>query len=148
MSILPIFPEIICLSESRINQQPLSNLDLRGYKLFHNDSTTRAGGVAVYVNNNICAGLIPKLILYFDGCENLWLKRNDADVVISAIYRHPKNNSKVFLEYLNNSLAHNMFKNTKVYLVGDFNIDIASASSASNFATDYINLLASNGSFP
>ena len=41
-----------------------------------------------------------------------------------------------------------MLENTKVYLVGDFNIDIASTSSASNFATDYINLLASNGYFP
>ena len=45
--ILLISPEIICLSESRINQQPLSSLDLPGYKLFHNDSITRAGGVAV-----------------------------------------------------------------------------------------------------
>ena len=95
------------------------------------------------MNNNICAELIPELFLDIDGCENLWLKLNDADVVISAIYRHPKNNSKLFLDHLNNSLAHNMPKNTKVYLVGDFNIDIAS-----NFASDYINLLASNGYFP
>ena len=87
--------------------------------------------------------MIPELFLDIDGCENLWLKLNDADVVISAIYRHPKNNSKLFLDHLNNSLAHNMPKNTKVYLVGDFNIDIAS-----NFASDYINLLASNGYFP
>ena len=148
LCILPISPEIICLSESRINHQPLSNLDLPGYKLFHNDSATRAGGVAIYVNNNICAELIPQLVLDIDGCENLWLKLDDADVVISAIYRHPKNNSKLFLDHLNNSLAHNMLKNTKVYLVGDFNIDIASTSSAPNFATDFINLLASNGYFP
>ena len=92
--------------------------------------------------------MIPELFLDIDGCENLWLKLNDADVVISAIYRHPKNNSKLFLDHLNNSLAHNMLKNTKIYLVGDFNIDIASSSSASNFATDYINLLASNDYFP
>ena len=139
LCILPISPQIICLSESRINHQPLSNLDLSGLKLFHNDSATRAGGVAIHVNNNICAELIPELFLNIDGCENLWLKLNDADVVISAIYRHPKNNSKLFLDHLNNSLAHDMLKNTKVYLVGDFNVDIASTSSACNFATDYIN---------
>ena len=89
------------------------------------------------------------MFLDSDGCEYLWLKLNGADVVISAIYRHPKNNSKLFLDHLNNSLAHNRLKNTKVYyLFGDFNIDIASTSSASYFAADYINLLASNGYFP
>ena len=86
LCMLPISPEIICLSESQINHQPLSNLDLPGYKLFNNDSATRVGGVAIYVNNNICAELIPELFLDIDGCENLWLKLNDADVVISAIY--------------------------------------------------------------
>ena len=44
-----------------------------GYKLFHNDSATRAGSGAIYVNNNICAELIPELFLDIDGCENFWL---------------------------------------------------------------------------
>ena len=41
-----------------------------------------------------------------------------------------------------------MLENAKVYLDGNFNTDIAPMSRVSNLATDYINLLASNGYFP
>ena len=64
-------PKIICLSESRINQKPLINLELPNYQLDHIDSPTPAGGVAVYVSNELRIEIVSKLNMNIDGCENM-----------------------------------------------------------------------------
>ena len=106
MYLLPNNPDIICLSESRINQTLLINIDVPNYRLYRDDSPTRAGGVAVYVNNNISVEIMSKLILNIDECENIWLKLIQTDLVISAIYRYPKNIVTLFLEQLKNKLEN------------------------------------------
>jgi len=52
-------PEIICILETKLKNQPLINIELHGYTLSHNDSPTNAGGVAVNVANNISFELMP-----------------------------------------------------------------------------------------
>ena len=47
---LPCLPDIVCVSETRIKGDPLVNISLPQYILVHDDSTTRAGGVAIYVS--------------------------------------------------------------------------------------------------
>ena len=71
LCLLPTMPRIICLLESRINQKPLINLELPNYKLEHIDSPTPAGGVAVYVSNELCIEIVSNLSLNIDGCENM-----------------------------------------------------------------------------
>ena len=41
-------PDIICISETRLKQGPLINVNLPGFHLLHNDSPTNARGFAVY----------------------------------------------------------------------------------------------------
>ena len=41
--------DIICISETRLKQGPLINVNLPGFHLLHNDSPTNAGGVAMYI---------------------------------------------------------------------------------------------------
>lgn len=148
MYLLPRFPQIICLSEARINQTPLINIELPNYKLLHNDSPTRAGGVAIYVASNINIEIVSELYLNIEGCENIWIKLCDTDVIIAAIYRHPKNRVKTFIEHLNVNLE--LLKNSKVYLVGDININIDTSviHTTGSSSCDYINMLASNGFYP
>lgn len=141
LSLLSNRPQIICLSESRINQVPLINIELPDYKIFHDDSTTRAGGVAIYILNNISTDIISKFHLNTDGCENLWIKINAVDMILGVIYRHPKSSIKLFLEELNKNLEQ--MKNSNLYIIGDINLDISENSSA-----EYIDMLASNGYFP
>ena len=62
LCLLPIMPKIICLSESRINQKPLINLELPNYKLEHIDSPTLAAGVAVYVSNELRIEIFRNLV--------------------------------------------------------------------------------------
>ena len=66
------------------------------------------------------------------------------DIILGIIYRHPKSNAKIFVDE-NKTLGH--LKTTKVYLIGDININIFSINNA-KYACDYRNMLASNGYFP
>ena len=85
-----------------------------------------------------------------DGCENIWIKIKDSNVIIGTIYRHPKNDLRKFIIELNTSFEKIKSNNT-VYLIGDFNINLASTddtNSLSKSATAYIDMLSSNGYFP
>ena len=48
-----ISPDIICIYESRLKHNPLTSVNLPGYTLIHTNSPTNAGGVAMYIANNI-----------------------------------------------------------------------------------------------
>ena len=50
VSQLSFKPNVICLSESRINQ-PLENIEIDGYNFTNIKAEIQAGGVAVYVSN-------------------------------------------------------------------------------------------------
>ena len=67
LRLLRKIPEIICLTESRIDKDSLVNIEL----LFSNDSVTRVGGVAVYVADSFNAEIISSLYLDITGCENI-----------------------------------------------------------------------------
>ena len=84
-----------------------------------------------------------------DGCENIWRKIKDSNVNICTIYRHPKNDLRKFIIELNTSLEIIENNNTD-YLIGDFNINLASTddtNSLSNSATAYIDMISSMTTF-
>ena len=85
-----------------------------------------------------------------DGCENIWIKIKDSNFIIDTTYRHSKNNLRKFIIELNTS-PENLKNNNTVYLIGDFNINLASTDNTnnlSNSATAYVDMLSSNGYFP
>ena len=47
-------PDIIAISETKITYgQILVNVDINGYDFIHCDSTTKAGGVGIYIKKNV-----------------------------------------------------------------------------------------------
>ena len=103
--------------------------------------------MAVYVADTLNAEIISSLYLDITGCENIWLKMNCLNIVFGVIYRHPSNNTKLFLEQLNKNLE--LLNNAKLYLIGDLNINICSPNkNFSNDAIDFVNMLASYSFFP
>ena len=149
---LQIRPKIICLSESRINHKPFINIELPDYKFVHIDSPTSAGGVAVYISSELRFNILFNPSLDIDGCENIWIKLCHSDLLLGVIYRHPRSNVKLFTDQLNKTLEQ--LKTSKVYLIGDINInlspifDVSNKDSNVNSANEYVNMLASNGYFP
>ena len=149
---LPIRPKIICLSESRINHKPFINIELPDNKFVHIDSPTSAGGVAVYISSELHFNILFNLSLDIDGCENIWPKLCHSDLLLGVIYRHPRSNVKLFTDQLNKTLEQ--LKTSKVYLIGDMNINLSPIFNVSNndsnvnSGNEYANMLTSNGYFP
>ena len=117
-----------------------------GFHLLHNDSPTNAGGVAIYIAVSITFKYLPDLQINIKGCENIWIKLCQSNIVIETIYRHPQNDAHTFLDTLDQHL--DLLKNNKEFLIGDLNINISTSASRSNYAFDYLNVLASHGYFP
>ena len=45
LQLLPTLPQIIGISETKINDNPLTNISITNYTFLHANSTTRAAGV-------------------------------------------------------------------------------------------------------
>ena len=68
---LPCLPDIVCVSKTRIKGDPLVYILLPQYNLVHGDSTTRAGGVAIYVSKKFRFETEPKFKMKIDGGKDL-----------------------------------------------------------------------------
>ena len=139
---------IILLSETRININPLINIDIPGYTFFHYPSSTRAGGVGAYISNILNFTINENLSLNVAGCEDLWINvdfpSRKISYVFAVIYRHPGSNYNAFFEALNQNMQSLNRKGSKVAILGDINIDLNSDPEQSPFS-DYFLLLQSNG---
>ena len=56
-------PKVIAVTETRLNSNSISNVDLPNYNFFHADSPTLAGGTAIYTNTKAYATLVTEHIL-------------------------------------------------------------------------------------
>ena len=100
VSLPPFKPDVICLSESRINQ-PLKNIQLQGYNFLNGKPGKKAGGLAVYLRMKFNFTQLRSFQLY--GTESIWLKiwnnNSTKTILIGSIYRHPTEDSNKFLDY-------------------------------------------------
>ena len=62
-------PDVILITETRIQEHPAVNIEIQGYNLKFANSPTKAGGVAMYFTNFEIA---PKYNLEIEGCKNMW----------------------------------------------------------------------------
>ena len=58
LQLLPTLPQIIEISETKINDAPLTNISTPNYTFLHVNSTTRAGGVGLYNLNLVKINLL------------------------------------------------------------------------------------------
>ena len=101
----------MCVLETRIKRDPSVNISLPQYNFVHDDSTTRAGGVAIYVSKKFRFETKPKIKMKIDDYKDLWINILDKNSVkkftVGAIYRHPNADveaTEAFSEALSNSL--------------------------------------------
>ena len=147
---LQTLPHVICITKTRIKNQPLSNLDLPNYSFVHVNSTTNAGGAAMYISDN----------LKYKVCENqyqlcnseaLWVNiidQFDTSFVIGVIYRHPSQILiNAFIEDLSNCLTDYNKHSINYFTLGDLNINTSTINRSLD-AMHFINTLLSCGAFP
>ena len=99
------FPDIIGVTETKLNGNS-SQPEIEGYKFENVDSKSSAGGVGIFVANQIDYILREDLRLNIDDCEDIWIEvstktsnsRNRESMVIGLIYRHPRTHYLKFSE--------------------------------------------------
>ena len=124
----------MCLTKTRLKNQPLLNIYLPHYKFIHENVTnSAAGGVAIYVSNRYrCQLCLDQYQLNSSEC--LWLEvsenvNSQSKFIVGVVYRHPVqtliNN---FLGSFSTCLTHLSKSKTNFYILGDFNINLHHAN--------------------
>jgi len=143
-------PSIICVSETRFDDskisQQLDSTRAPGFNLIFNNSSTSAGGTAIYINEQIKFIERTDIKFNFPNCEACFVEisceNEKQNHIIGALYRHPNHNARLFTSYLRDFLEVFTTKNIKLTLMGDINIDLNKSNLASN---EYVNTLHSVG---
>ena len=127
--------DIIAISESKLNRDPIVDIKLTGYQTPIITLTEAAkGGTMIYVAERINFKSRKDLEIY--QCKDLEstfieiINPKESNHIIGEIYRHPNMNTSQFndnkLNELLGKLSHEM--NRKVYIAGDFNFDLLKTS--------------------
>ena len=150
LSMLSIKPSIIFISETRLHDSKLEwqlpQISIDGYDLFYNNSSTKAGGVAMYVSNKLKFIERTDIKFNFDNCEACFIEvlcANENDNhIFGTLYRHPIDYARSFTNYLGEFLETFTERKTKLTLLGDINIDLNKSNIVS---TEYVNTISSAG---
>ena len=111
-------PDIICITETKLNENVASDLDdivlhdsnvinITGYKFYHTLSTTNAGGAGLYVSNMCSYKVRNDLNICIDGeCEAKFVEiitssKKSKNIIVGSMYRHPhdSNHQAFFSEF-------------------------------------------------
>jgi len=144
-------PDIIAISETRLNNNSVSNIDLVNYNFFHNDSPTTAGGAGIYISKNLKTIMRPDLHLSMPLVESCWLEidpcNNKAHIIVGCVYRHPSANIEDFTSKLDALLKNLNQKKYQIFILGDINIDFLKCNTHS-LTEDYLEMLYTNNMLP
>ena len=146
LSELNVLPEIISISETKLNSQSTSNVNIAQYDYFHNDSPSKAGGVGLYVKNNVKYSLRNDLNLHLSNCKDIWIEIyfKTKSIILSTIYRHRTSNISEFHKKLRDTLIK--LENSKAHYIinGDVNNNLLNPNNSK--VKQYIDTLNSIGS--
>ena len=141
-------PDIIAISETKITYgQILVNVDINGYEFIHCDSTTKAGGVGIYIKKTLPYKQKSDINIKLSFVENIWIevKAATGPIVVGVIYRHPTtlvNDYECFTTNLCDIFTELCANNIAFYAVGDYNIDLMQINVNQNYRK-YVNSILS-----
>ena len=145
-------PDVIVLTESFLDSNSISTIQLNGYNDFHvvrGDS--KRGGVSIFTRNYLTVDSVEEYSFVDQEIEicTVSLKTRFDKYIISGIYRPRFKHHKVkeFSKKLSTMLKQNLFKTNKTVLIGDFNINLLEHQEH-NDTNDYLNKLQSLNYIP
>ena len=116
---IDIPPDIICLSETKLNSQSnIDDISIEGYHFFQNNATSLFGGTALYVSKTLFCKQRKDLEINIPGeveasvIELLQPKKSSKGgkqpkTFVASIYRHPHNNHDDFFSNFNRKTMQN-----------------------------------------
>ena len=94
-------PEIIAVTETKLQASRLFYSKLKGYICIRADSLTCAGGVAFLIKSTLNYQIRDDLRIFVPACENLWIEINHPDkkgIVVRIVDRLPQHDYSEFEE--------------------------------------------------
>jgi len=120
-------PDIIAISETKLNDNYLSNISIPGYLFVNTNSKTSASGVSLYVAGELNFIRRHDLELPAYGVESCWIEitsKKEQNVVIGCLYRQPHCKLESFHEVMNERLQGLNRSSEQVIVSGDTNINL------------------------
>ena len=145
-------PDILAVTETRLIQHSVENVEIYNYNFYHTDSKTPAGGAGIYVSKCYKVTERPDLKLKLDLVESCWIEvdtgiKQRKPIIIGCIYRHPKSNLELFTNRLEETLRFLNQSKYDVFILGDINVDLYKYATH-NPSEKYLDMLFSNNMTP
>ena len=67
-------PDIIAISETKLNENTSTNLHIPGYLFMRTDSKSQAGGVGLYISDQLVFSRRRDFDISQDGIESCWIE--------------------------------------------------------------------------
>ena len=150
LSTVKTTPDIIAISEKKINDNTSANLNIPGYAFVNTNSKTQAGGVGLYLSNDLEFSRRSDLDISDDGIESCWIelaRTAQKNIVIGCVYRHPKGKRDLFHSILKKQLEQLNTKGHEVLVLGDLNENLLKYNEDKQ-TSEYLDMLLSLGFMP
>ena len=112
---------VLCISETWLDASHTDeSVEIEGYKVVRRDRLTHAGGVCMYIRNDIIHD--PRPDLQNNNLEDLWIQLllpKTKPIIVGTCYRAPKNNNVI--ECLESTMRK-LRGDCDTFILGDFNI--------------------------
>ena len=124
---LPIEPDIIFVTETKLNcKSNIKFTNINNYTFIHKNSLSCAGGVGIYLKNQLEFTIRQDIELHNIDTESLWIKifiTKSQSITVGVIYNHPNSKISNFLNLFREILIKINNENHNCYITGDFNIN-------------------------
>ena len=145
-----LWPDVIAISETKINENSYVNINLPGYNFVNSNSKSQAGGVGLYLANKLEFSRKTDFDISHNGIESCWVElgcHKQKNTVIGCIYRHPDSDGSLFYETLKKQLETLNSKGKEVLLFGDVNINFLKYNKDAQ-TSEYLDMLFDLGFMP
>ena len=143
-------PTVITMSETRLRDNHVCNISITGYEFISKASDTNAGGVGMYVKDNVNFIRRSDLEISLNGVETCFIeipRIRQKNLIIGSIYRHPHSDREDFKENMKDKLEYLNSRGYEVYITGDINQDFF-CYGTDKATSNYLDMLFNLGYMP
>ena len=118
---LSVEPEVICITETKLNSRSNINFaHLNNYSFIHKDSLSNSGGVGMYIKKGLEFNERKDIKLFNKDVESLWaditIGKNKL-ITVGVVYKHPKFKIPDFSDLFHKTLTKLNDENHNFYIM-------------------------------
>ena len=120
---------IVGFVETKITQDIENLFSIDGYEMYHNSHMRNSGGVSMYISNDFLGHFERKDLRKSNKhIECIFVEipivNQSKNIIVGNIYHRPNSSGIDFIKEFTDILNEIVKENKKIYLIGDFNLDL------------------------